>query len=54
MDDDAEGNWQHLPGPDQRITTGTVNPETSHRWQGLTFVHFSAQRKHLLWDTLGA
>ena len=22
--------------------------------QGLTLVHFSAQRKHILWDTLGA
>jgi hypothetical protein len=22
--------------------------------QGLTRVHFSAQRKHILWDTLGA
>jgi len=22
--------------------------------QGLTHVHFSAQRKHILWDTLGA
>ena len=21
---------------------------------GLTLVHFSAQRKHILWDTLGA
>ena len=24
------------------------------RSQGLTLVHFSAQRKHVLWDTLGA
>jgi len=22
--------------------------------QGLTLVHYSAQRKHILWDTLGA
>jgi hypothetical protein len=22
--------------------------------QGLTLVHFSAQRKHILWETLGA
>jgi len=22
--------------------------------QGLTLVHFSAQHKHILWDTLGA
>jgi hypothetical protein len=22
--------------------------------QGLTLVHFSAQREHILWDTLGA
>ena len=22
--------------------------------QGLTLVHFSAQRKHILWDTFGA
>ena len=22
--------------------------------QGLTLVHFSAQRKHILWDALGA
>ena len=22
--------------------------------QGLTLVHFSAQRKHILWDTMGA
>jgi hypothetical protein len=22
--------------------------------QGLTIIHFSAQRKHILWDTLGA
>ena len=22
--------------------------------QGLTLVHFSAQRKHILWDTVGA
>jgi len=24
------------------------------RGQGLTLVHFSAQRKHIWWDTLGA
>ena len=24
------------------------------KWQGLTLVHFSAQRRHILWDTLGA
>jgi len=23
-------------------------------WQGLTLVHFSAQHKHMLWDTVGA
>ena len=22
-------------------------------WQGLSLVHFSAQRKHLVWDTVG-
>jgi len=27
--------------------------DAQHR-QGLTLVHFSAQRKHLLWDTLAA
>jgi len=26
----------------------------AHLGQGLTLVHFSAERKHLLWDTLGA
>jgi hypothetical protein len=25
-----------------------------HFWQGLTLVHFSVQRKHTSWDTLGA
>ena len=26
----------------------------NHQRQGLTLVHFSAQRKHILWDTFGA
>jgi hypothetical protein len=25
-----------------------------HGGQGLTLVHFSAERKHILWNTLGA
>jgi len=32
-------------------------PRRHHRvaaQQGLTLVHYSAQRKHILWDTLGA
>ena len=29
------------------------SPLTAARSQGLTLLHFSAQRKHFLWDTLG-
>jgi hypothetical protein len=29
-------------------------PVSPPRDQGLTLVHYSAQRKHILWDTLGA
>ena len=35
-------------------TAGTVGGAAHHVGQGLTLVHFSAQRKHILWDRLGA
>jgi len=50
-----ERHWPAPPRP------ATLSPSSaSHRLpvpsanQGLTLLHFSAQRKHILWDTLGA
>jgi hypothetical protein len=41
---------------EQEVDGGALAAELSRRlagrWQGLTLVHFSAQRKHVLWDTL--
>jgi len=48
--------WHHMtwreicmPGPATRCTSWGLGSR-----QGLTLVHHSAQRKHILWDTLGA
>jgi hypothetical protein len=40
----------------QVVSAGTVvaSVDCGATYQGLKLVHFSAQRKHILWDTLGA
>ena len=50
------------PSPDGGgggVTTATAGLRAGLKgpWgerQGLTLVHYSAQRKHIMWDTLGA
>jgi hypothetical protein len=41
------------PGPPRLEGSGVVEGLVA-RNQGLTLVHFPAQRKRILWDTLGA
>ena len=43
-------------GPDavQRMVDEGDRDAQFSQGQGLTLVHFSAQRKHILWDTMGA
>jgi hypothetical protein len=36
------------------VGRGHVLKAADDEGQGLTLVHFSAQRMHILWDTLGA
>ena len=43
---------QKLSGMDLNGDSTRSHPAT--RDQGLTLVHYSAQRKHILWDRLGA
>ena len=37
-----------------KISSRSADMTTKPLMQGLTLVHFSAQRKQLLWDTMGA
>ena len=44
---------EHVRGDHQREAARQVARGVAPV-QGLTLVHYSAQRKHILWDTLGA
>jgi hypothetical protein len=44
----------HRPTPSMSAYLVTGNSQLAATTQGLTLVHFSAQRKHILWNTLGA
>jgi len=49
--DDAAGNiWQAGPGPHRMHLGSARAASVSTGSQGLTLVHFSAQRKRFLWD----
>ena len=43
-----------IEGLAKHMEPGDIIIDGGNEWQGLTLVHFSAQRKHILWDTLGA
>jgi hypothetical protein len=47
----AQTHW--LMSVDPTLVVSEVALSSPSR-QGLTIIHFSAQRKHILWDTLGA
>jgi len=46
----AGGRGREQPGTAAEDRAANSGPPR----QGLTLVHFSAQRKHILWDTLSA